>query len=160
MAQKLQTITTTTKNFVEKVTLDYHRITKFHRIPKSNVNKTLQQIQRVSLSASPPLEPALSIDRFRMKQLDSATFQTIPADKKIQEKIETEMTKKKRQIGPVRKVQILFKSSTARFPKGSTEFKSWVLYQLQKKIASDWRLTRLYLCSCFKKVEKSQSMQC
>lgn len=69
--------------------------------------------------------------------------------------METEMMKKKRQIGPVRKVQILFKSSTARFPKGSTEFKSWMLYQLQKKIASDWRLTRLYLCSCFKKVEKS-----
>lgn len=51
--------------------------------------------------------------------------------------METEMMKKKRQIGPVRKVQILFKSSTARFPKGSTEFKSWMLYQLQKKIASD-----------------------
>ena len=51
------------------------------------------------------------------------------------------MMKKKRQIGPVRKVQILFKSSTARFPKGSTEFKSWVLYQLQKKlqVTGDWR---------------------
>ena len=29
------------KTPAEKVTLDYHRITKFHMIPKSNVNKTL-----------------------------------------------------------------------------------------------------------------------
>ena len=72
-------------------------------------------------------------------------------DKKIREKIESKITQEKSQIGPVRKVQILFKE--ARNLKVGC-----FINRKKKKLVSDWRLTRLYPCSCLKKSRKGRAV--